>query len=101
MENQKTLQQIVERECWFNFKYSIISDPKELRSNYIPHGNVISHPVLMNMTIDQFCKAEKKLKTLNMFLELDSYKLESPRYNSESGFKETVNDISLSIKEND
>lgn len=38
----------------------------------------------MNMTIDQFYEAEKKLRTLDTFLELDSHKLESPQYSSES-----------------
>ena len=79
----------IERKLWFNFKYEVLLE-SESRDNYVPSGDIIPHPISMKMTLDQFLKAEKKMRKSDSivgsygFLELEVHKLESPQYDPES-----------------
>jgi len=78
---------------WFNFQYNVTHNPRDNRNMHeaVTRGNVIPHPVGMEMTLDQFLKAEGELRTSSRFLELEVHKLESPQYDPESVRK--VNDF--------
>lgn len=70
---------------WLNFEYKVnFSERTHVDLVALVHGGAVPHPVSIGMTLDQFLKAEETLGTSTNFLELETYKLESPQYSAES-----------------